>query len=325
MILRNNNNNNQQLNDIALHETASPNFGQQQQLQRQQQNQQQNQQQQHNQQQQQQQQQQHNQQQQQQQQQQQLFNNQLPSPVTPTQFVTTSRPIFHPVKNPNNPFLNNQNNFQEETTLFNTATEAETPPFETSPNVGFQPFRPPPWYFNETANSDVQTTEFSGLVEDDFHPSPQILLGEFATSENPNFTPHEATSFFESLAEMAAHSSDLPPEEGLSKIPIVNMTRAQIVEHFKIRESALQAIIHEMLDDNFTPVQVGPKSGPKISQPLKQRPQVSETELQLLLQSLNKEELETPRSGAWNIRTTTGVNFINVLRTHFLYERLFSA
>jgi hypothetical protein len=77
----------------------------------------------------------------------------------------------------------------------------------------------------------------------------------------------------------------------------------QIVEHFKIRESALQAIIHEMLEDNFTPVPV-PSASVK-SQPLKQRPAVSENELQLLLRSLNREELDPPKSGAWNIRPTT--------------------
>ena len=229
--------------------------------------------------------------------------------MTPTQQVTTFRPITHPVNNPNNPFLrnnnnfnSNNNNFEEETTQF---TDVDT--FEGLPKAGFQPFRPPPWYFNETSNSGattLRTTTFQNLLDsDDFHPSPQILLGEFATSENPNFTPHEATSFFESLAEIATHSSSAVTENGLPKIPIANMTRDQIVEHFKIRESALQAIIHEMLEDNFTPV-TAPASLVK-NQALKQRPGVSETELQLLLQSLNKEELEPPKSGVWNIRTTT--------------------
>ena len=178
--------------------------------------------------------------------------------------------------------------------------------FGTSPNVGFQPFRPPPWYFNETANSEattLSTTGFQNLVEDDFHPSPQILLGEFSTSENPRFTAHEASSFFESLAEIATQSSALAAERGRSEVRIANMSRDQIVEHFKIRESALHAIIQEMLEDNFTPVAA---QGPSLkSQALKQRPTVSENELQSLLRSLNREELQPPKSGVWNIRSST--------------------
>ena len=129
----NNNNQNQQLNvasNSAIQDTTSPNIAQQQFQQHQQQFQQQQllqqQQQQFNQQQQQQFNHQQRLQQSQQLQQQQKLNNQLPSPVTPTQFATTSQPISHPVHNPNNPFLrnNNQNNnFVEQTTRFNPGTD----------------------------------------------------------------------------------------------------------------------------------------------------------------------------------------------------------
>jgi hypothetical protein len=191
----------------------------------------------------------------------------------------------------------------EQTTRFNTFGDVET--IETSPNVGFQPFRPPPWYFNETSNSEATTTRTTAFLSgDNFQPSPQILLGEFATSENPSFTPHEASSFFESLAEIATQSSKLSSEDGLPRVRIANMSREQIVEHFKIRESALQAIIQEMLEDNFTPST--PHGGSLLkSQPLKQRPPVSETELQSLLKSLNQEVLEPTRAAPWNLRTTT--------------------
>jgi len=214
--------------------------------------------------------------------------NQIPNPLRPAAATPTTTA--------KNPFLN-QNGF-------GSGEESETTTFGSSPNVGFQPFRPPSWYFNDT---DLMPEL---ITADDFHPSPQVLLGTISTSENPIFIPQQSTSFFENLASMSSKNND-----GLSPAPVANMSRSQIVELFKIREGALQAIINEMLEEKLrdeatlaieaasTTTTSAPKSksnsatkiirlkvDPEKAEELRKGPAISESDLQELLHELNREQ-----------------------------------
>lgn len=199
--------------------------------------------------------------------------------------------------NPNagNPFLNqagqNQflNNGQVQTSTNGGQFKApELQPFiqqtSTHPNVGFQPFTPAPWFFNGTENSGTSRPNVNAVTPDSFRPSP-TLLGQVLTEA----TPPSTLNFFESI------TTQRPKQLGqVSDVPLEAMTRNEIVQHFKIRENALQRLLSGQINkDEFNDPQAGKWT-------IQRRPDLpgrepSVTDLQaLVLDSLSHDDQDEP-------------------------------
>ena len=201
-----------------------------------------------------------------------------PRPPPNTQIVTgvntlgspgiVNNPINHAVQNPINPFLVPQpavpptaatlngkflqqlqgftlkQPVQPHTSTFIPPSQPQQP--AALPNIGFTPFAPAPWYFNGTENSGTLRPPGSTPSSIDiFRPSPQVLSGVF-TEATP---PTTLVQGIEALAQSIEDVTEGPPVRlqklrlKESSVPLEAMTRDEIVQHFKIRENALQRLL----------------------------------------------------------------------------------
>ena len=152
---------------------------------------------------------------------------------------------------------------------------------------GFQPFTPAPWYFNGTQNSAVSTPN-PNLNPDDFRPSPQVLSGVLIDSTPPSFDDFSVVTAVPTIQR----NQGKPKFEKLrlkeSSVPLEAMTRDEIVQHFKIRENALQRLLKGIDPSEFKT----PNNQWKIQRRPDLPPQEpSQTDLQaLVLNSLRETE-----------------------------------
>ena len=147
---------------------------------------------------------------------------------------------------------------------------------------GFQPFTPAPWYFNGTQNSAVSTPN----PTDDFRPSPQMLSGVLIDSTPPSFDDFSVVTAVPKTISKPSKFEKLRLKE--SSVPLEAMTRDEIVQHFKIRENALQRLLKGIDPSEFKT----PNNQWKIQRRPDLPPQEpSQTDLQaLVLNSLSKTE-----------------------------------
>ena len=189
----------------------------------------------------------------------------IPAPQPPVRPVSTGvrpltnplvSPLNHPIHNPTNPFLivgQPAGAPVQPPQPPHSSTSFRPPPQQPAslPNVGFQPFTPAPWFFNGTVNSGTAPPPSTPKATDDFRPSPKVLSGVFTQATPPTNLAQNA--FDTVTANPLAHDAIkfASPEEarsaestlGASSVPLEAMTRDEIVQHFKIRENALQRLL----------------------------------------------------------------------------------
>ena len=201
--------------------------------------------------------------------------------ITGTNVIPVGPPINHPVLNPNNPFLEKplfapqpavpqqnlqalQHPVQPHTTTFvpPPSHQPQQPAANALPlgtfDQNFLPFTPAPWYFNGSENSGTLQPPTTESSVDNFKASPKqvgdVLNGVFTEATAPT----NLVSFSELVTDNPLGG---PQFEQLnlkhSSVPLEAMTRGEIVQHFKIRENALQRLLSGIDPGEFD----APKSG----------------------------------------------------------------
>ena len=171
-----------------------------------------------------------------------FLNNVTPAPAVPAVPVTQATGQFTPpalqpfVGTP--PKVQPQDRLPQHTLPQQPLIQPQQPQQPAALPVGFQPefqpFTPSPWYFNGTQNSAVNTPN----PNDGFRPSPKVLSGVLIDSTPPTF---DEFSVVTAAPTVQQKFEKLTLKE--SSVPLEAMTRDEIVQHFKIRENALQRLL----------------------------------------------------------------------------------